>query len=255
MDKGIEAKYEDRYVAYLDVLGTKNTVYNSDFPNDLIESLMEVNEVKNQVNEADMTCDGLEKTIFSDSIVFSMRAGKDGFSNLCSIVMYIYIAFLERNYFIRGGISYGQMFHHDGIAVGPALIEAYNLEQKAIFPRCIFNRGLFTQGAKELQKVPACIYIDTFIDISNGIFMVDYLRDFIKILDFSEKDIVAQMNTIKVNIERNLLEYKDDTNILKKYKWMAEYFNRTLQPTQLDIKKNDTKMYDEHLAKVKPIKF
>ncbi|WP_331701786.1 hypothetical protein [Paenibacillus sp. IITD108] len=48
---------------------------------------------------------------------------------------------------MRGGITYGKLYHSDGIVYGLAMIDAYNLESKcAIYPRVVVNGSALVAG-------------------------------------------------------------------------------------------------------------
>ncbi|WP_338988091.1 hypothetical protein KST01_03635 [Fusobacterium animalis] len=45
-------------------------------------------------------------------------------------IIYISIELLDKGVYIRGGMTYGKLYHENNICFGPAMVEAYSLEQK-----------------------------------------------------------------------------------------------------------------------------
>jgi hypothetical protein len=89
---------------------------------------------------------------FSDCICISIPTHIDGLhflqivKSFLSVISAFQMAMLELDdkcYFIRGGISVGQYYHDDNMIFSPALIEAYELEnKKAIVPRILIAEQL-----------------------------------------------------------------------------------------------------------------
>lgn len=87
----------------------------------------------------------IASTQFSDSLVFSCKADDGG----TSVLMIEFIAKLMRasfelGFILRGGITLGPLIHEEGGPLfGPAFVEAYALESKmAIWPRILVEQAV-----------------------------------------------------------------------------------------------------------------
>jgi hypothetical protein len=107
----------------------------------------------------------VEFSYFSDSFIVSAPAGKDDFlifkilSVICDALLSGGGLLAPRNkpkvkrcrpFLVRGGVTIGNLRHHEGIAYGPALIEATEIEKNAYYPRFLCSNNLI----KYLDAVP-----------------------------------------------------------------------------------------------------
>jgi hypothetical protein len=77
-------------------------------------------------------------TAFSDSIVISTdtNGGQQAFlTYLCQMSCVRYAG----NCFLRGGLSFGPLYHESNVIFGPAMNQAYELEQRAEYPRIVVD--------------------------------------------------------------------------------------------------------------------
>lgn len=136
--------YEDRAVLFFDILGFKG----------LVEAgreveIFEVLQISQDIKQG-YPFDGfgaMEISAFSDSIIVSAKVD-DGIG-LARVVQYAgYLAwkYLDLGILTRGGVAVGKMHHKNGVAFGPALLKAYDLESKlAIFPRILTSSDVHNQ--------------------------------------------------------------------------------------------------------------
>lgn len=141
--------YEDRVCLFLDIMGFTEHV------NDTIQgeslNLTKITEISKLLTDLPI---GVEKfgfkgtnrqiTQFSDSIVISFPlTDRNAFVKLIDELMLVTINLINKEYLVRGGISYGKLYHNEKIVFGPAMNTAYELESKiAIYPRIIFDKEL-----------------------------------------------------------------------------------------------------------------
>ena len=92
---------------------------------------------------------------FSDSIVFSVnRLNLETIKLFCNLVERITSLLFECSSACRGGIAFGKLYHKDNIVFGPAMIEAYKIEQEAIYPRIIISKDIIASLSKnELSRL------------------------------------------------------------------------------------------------------
>jgi len=231
--------FEDRAVAFIDVLGFKSVVENATVTNlNFLEKL--VATLETAVPELDGTVSStvpkelIPKHIsISDCIILSAPLTSSKRSSYCGLSILIMRAiqlthiFLEKGYLIRGGISIGQVWHTDSNIVGPAYQDAYLLETKTGSPRIELS-----EKAKEywLQRN----------DGSNSMclnyrerFMVNGLHDYY-IQDgthgSAEKAFLGYKNTIEQKIVSEVVD-----SIQYKWWWFGEFLNSEIERNQFIV--------------------
>lgn len=136
------------------------------------------------------------------------------------------------NHFVRGGMTIGGFEKGSTIVSGSGLLEAHDLEEKAVHPRIILNPAIvrdyisFSRPAPlVVDKEDQRIFID-FLSVQmkewldpekgageNGDMDLTYLKGFRSVL-----------SGIRVNIEK-ALEAAADSRVREKYVWLQEYFD------------------------------
>lgn len=145
-------KYQNKLVAFIDVLGFSNLVYSNKMEeiNSYYEMLLTgFREVARRKR--------LDFLLISDSIVVYAPLKKQNLATFVSVLYGLQYKLLLKGILIRGGISYGNLYtsKKDNIVVGTGLINAYKLESQAIYPRIIIDRrlvGLFFDGSDNFNN-------------------------------------------------------------------------------------------------------
>ncbi|MHB8258697.1 MAG: hypothetical protein ACYDCN_00375 [Bacteroidia bacterium] len=238
--------YQNRVVAFLDVLGFQEKLYqfeneanekleqekNEDFENldkgQILQSA-KANEFINTFIEAISKVDKEKFScyLFSDNICITVNYGTDK-SVLIELLMLIsdlFYSFAQKGYFLRGGIDYGKFINQETIAIGVPLITAYKLETNiAIYPRIVISENfkkIFDEyKTSEEYQTSSQVFIKSFILSSCEI---NYLNVFLKVLNTDDKEtyFLNIHNSIKQNLEENKMKEK----IYVKYDWLASEFN------------------------------
>nr|BFD60237.1 hypothetical protein CKG001_23440 [Bdellovibrio sp. CKG001] len=139
-------KYKKSYVAFVDVLGFKQLVANSDttkisiYYSIIKDSIEKLSEILNDFGKIDFQ-------IMSDSIVFSVEPTSTDFNSkllslraLCAGIAHLQFYLAMEGIWLRGGISFGEIkFMDSQFVVGPALVSAHAHELKAKYPRVILD--------------------------------------------------------------------------------------------------------------------
>lgn len=151
--------HEKCYVAFLDLLGFKEMLYNE--TPEKIEGMYEalftyLNSLKglkaqalSSHNKAVDYYNNVHKNLFigirSDSIVLAIKADEDK-----DLSFLIYVCdhiqkrlFNKHDMILRGGISYGAFYGCGDIIFGHGFDKALKLENEAIYPRIIIDRELY----------------------------------------------------------------------------------------------------------------
>ncbi|MBQ7954795.1 MAG: hypothetical protein IJ282_03535 [Lachnospiraceae bacterium] len=273
-------EYEKRIVCFMDLLGFKKMIKDStenlDIRNKILKLLQDINEVHNNVQESrnftvipeSKTENGFnpkrvfdsglqsEMSFFSDSVIFSYKLTQQR-EDLMDVIMALHeISFfvfqmLSMGFFVRGGLSYGDVYHKGNICFGPALVKSVSLEETAIYPRisidpCFFNENMSDSvyyGKTSISKRNRDYLEDTYhcVDTTNN--TSSYKKDiwemrkdiqFIHFLDILDININYDKSValhIKSVIE-NELRKNYPQNITEKYVWIKEYYNSVVYNVQ-----------------------
>jgi hypothetical protein len=140
---------------------------------------------------------------------FQMRLAMDGF-------------------FVRGGISVGDLYMDDIMVYGPALLEAIEAESSlAIDPRIVLAKSAKEAVDKQLEYYPLrdeeTPYVHDICKDADGRYYVDYLQAVLTAAGYFSKK--RDLRNHKANIERQLKKNKGDPRIWSKYMWVAQYHN------------------------------
>jgi hypothetical protein len=233
--------YDERFVAFLDILGFKNmiesTKNNIEYQEKIKNVLNYIAGIRNDNYYGDLAKYRVfkEVSVFSDSIVISYSSSLDIGGALFHVLMdlvYICIDLLINGIYVRGGVSCGQMYHDKKVCFGPAMVQSYEIENKtAVYPRIVIDptairRGLALPGKantldQEAKHLKALICCDEY-----GTYYLDFLSQ------RSEFDpsypYECFLNDLKVSIVSNLgLGYP--IHIAQKYFWFANYYNETIK--------------------------
>ncbi len=138
-------KSSNYYLAYLDILGTKDIVAkdkNDRYLNELNKIYEQAISTKLLVNDWNNL--HINAKIFSDNILLFIKADGQNdrykLESLIGLASMIQCAALAKGYLLRGGITYGNFFENERFVHGQALVHAVNLEEKnAIYPRIIID--------------------------------------------------------------------------------------------------------------------
>lgn len=222
--------YEDRIVAFVDVLGFKGLVDSS--KND-VKVLRNITSALSTLYEwiwkweADGGDSSFAFTQFSDSVVLSALADtQDSFEMLLQLMLGIVDIAYSNCIIVRGGIARGKLIHDNEMVVGPAMVDAYFLEsQIAKYPRIVISEELKTEFEVNLQEYvdsqPNLTEIPSFNKIFkqddvDGLWYMDYIDpDEEFVIRHSKKDYIE---TLK-DIARKGLS-NSDANVRMKYEWL-----------------------------------
>ncbi len=212
-----KARYEECIVAFLDILGFKNNVLNSQ--NDLsileniVQSLKIVNAIPSGGKKVSNSLEG-ERTIkirsrfFSDSLVFFLRKKPEDIAHLFFIIRYLQDQLWHRGICLRGSINLGEMYwtrEDDNVTVGKGLIDAYETESTiAIYPRIIVSEELHALiehenansvpfGDERVTSLNQCINKD-----ADGLYFLDLLNPRIRRAEDESLEILPNGNEFSI---------------------------------------------------------
>ncbi len=220
-----EIKYEEKYVAFLDILGFKDLIDQN--KKDSIHSIININSSISFVNQLIKEIETVsvnvkpEEPSYKNQIKISYKYFSDCicvsnqhlfFLILNLQVLQFYLA--TKNIFIRGGLAKGNHFENENIIFSKGLVDAYKLEsKKADYPRIIIHDCLVEEIL--LNK-------NMYLIGNDGIKFLDFLG-FLEWIKDEE-----QIDKIKTNIRESIIwqvETSKEDKITQKYNWLVEYFN------------------------------
>lgn len=240
--------YEQRIVAYVDILGFSNLIKRSTNNNEILNKIylalshfQEEREKNEKDNErfGDRIC---EYSTQSDCIVISYKFyQKSGaFFNVLTDIYFLISEISSLGFLVRGGITIGKLFHDKQNVFGPALVEAVELEEKcAHYPRVIIKNEDFNKGIKEgflfsPEDEREYILKRLKLDI-DGFWYVDFFEqksDFDYSFDYME--YMANWRSLIID---GLKENLTNNSVYSKYSWLSTYFNRAVENQRIEIEK------------------
>lgn len=272
--------YENRIVAFIDILGFKDLIKKSENNPDQVNELLEIlkyikawdtqGQNKWDTNviavEEDAQTKGLEKfdisgitacTCFSDSIVVSVQCENELINEKASTLIgnlsKIGAKLLQAGILIRGAMTVGNLIHtNDGIIMGPAIIEAYLLESNyAKNPRIILSDKLIGKLNYPLKRksdrYPYHQYINRFKDGCAGFHQMQFFQVM--------QSEVNEQNKLKYDLDvirKRLIDGLDMSfskpEVFLKYQWLMNQYNE-LVINEDNVKKPiyDVNLADSHL--------
>lgn len=250
------SKYEEKYVVFLDILGFKQLVQQSESNPEVLEKLTAALNAMNIFKGLESLLarsnlaiqDGYKETVsistFSDSVIISTRADIVGLLLITSIAQILSCNLFCLGILARGAISKGLLIHTDNMVLGSGLIKAYELESKAaIYPRVIVDECVIKDiMGNETYKVWGASITPDF----DGMFFVNYLT--LPTLLIASQ--IYPQNT-KLGLLGNgreglhsLWNSAKDLGVKAKIVWMVNYINSKaselgIEPITLNPKGND----------------
>jgi hypothetical protein len=224
--------YQERLCLFLDILGFSSLVKNQEC-NVVLNVIREIKrELKS--NKEYMNQIGTEPiaTTFSDCIVLSLEPKATNIEKAANILVTATVQMLQDTYLnqevsLRGGISYGELYHKSDGVFGPAMIKAYELEsQFADWPRVIFDKSVIAhfKDKKGLPSIGFTNYGDGFwgVDCLNRI--EDVLnREVQRCLDSeAARDNLGKLFKISEITQAKLSEHYGNPKVYSKYLMLNE---------------------------------
>ncbi|WP_157208911.1 hypothetical protein [Mariniflexile maritimum] len=248
--------YGNRAVAFLDVLGFQNKLkefenealqYYDNFVSANSDDDTDEDEVGGRVYYSQKATDFIETFnkaiskldndkfsyyLFSDNICITAKnISNDGEKSLVELLLVIselYFEFVQKGYFLRGGIDHGLFIDKASIALGVPLATAYKMESSlAVFPRIILSKDFVKQLSNHIaidEYEIESILNSSLVKVSCEI---QYLNVFNHIFKVEDKEYFFE----KYNhyISENLLSSSVSESIFLKYKWLADEFNSFIE--------------------------
>ena len=163
----------------------------------------------------------LQAAFFSDCTYVSARSVEGGTDRVVNVVLGYARHLLKQELFVRGGIACGLAAHRGGTVVGPAVLTAYSMEQKAaVYPRIVLEDDVAGSLLKIDKGSNATATVRRGED---GLYYLDVLTT-LGLRDDGE----AVLRQARKLIEDHLKERRS-LDIHAKWRWLAAQYNRALK--------------------------
>lgn len=260
VDTPTNIAYENRVVAFVDILGFKEVIQRSKNDPELVSRIFYALDVRKD-SWAEAYSKEVEFTYgpeffddrfhsFSDCIVMSVSSRIEDVGLLIYSVFKICRQLLNQGFVSRGGIAMGDLYHHDdsgedkksrrapSMVFGPAFIDAYQFESShADGPRVILQNSVWkticayrrehpdTKLSKFLKvHVPRAedgpAFIDIFADFGSNEFYA------------SHRDLDNEIGVLKAHICHALDGATDRPHVFKKNAQLAREFNKAIREAE-----------------------
>ncbi len=242
----LKQNLQNKYVAFLDVMGFSNLVYSSRV--DILESYFD--RIIEVLEELKIEKANIQSFQISDSIILICPDSPKDFKNLILAIRRIQNSLLYKKILLRGAISYGKVYYNSikNIIVGVGYIRAYKLEQEAKFPRVIIDPIIVKHIANDRQSFIDTINAKDDINIDSRYIYergkYSTILDDAIFIDYATR--VLKSNKIYANFHKlydTIVEnFYGDQSLYIKYVWLKDYFLEHLQ-IRLDsipLNKHDT---------------
>ncbi|MGR3221097.1 MAG: hypothetical protein ACUZ8H_14970 [Candidatus Anammoxibacter sp.] len=235
--------FEEKAVAFIDVLGFKPLVKHATYDSKKLAELEELIELlSTAVPELDGTMDAsvpkslIPKYIYiSDSIILSApltskeRLDYEGLSVLVMRVIQLTHVLLRKGYLIRGGISVGDVWHTESNIVGSAYQDAYLIESENPDP-CVKLSPTATEHWNKKVNESGCD--NMCLKYENDI-MVNGLHDaYIK--DKSHGAVKRAFDDYACIVNREI-EKNHTGNVRDKWCWFKQYLDSEVKRNQFIV--------------------
>lgn len=258
-------KYDKRLVAFIDILGFKEIIKQSETDSTKIELIysvlkylknwetpeywdlkfveIEESAQRKGVNNFDIrrktNC-----TAFSDSIIISVQTDNDineMTSTLIVNLAYIGAVLLEQGILIRGAITIGELIHDDnGTVFGQGLIDSYQLENNySKYPRVILSDKLIAKLNYPINTkrnhYPYHQYVDRFLDGCVGFHQMIYYQVMENWAEMTKEKLIDSLAKIRKVIIDGLDISFEKPEIFEKYNWLKEQYNKLIILSDFDF--------------------
>ena len=233
--------YKAYVVAFLDILGFRDTIDQTK------DNPIEIKNISDALAEVRQTIYGIsgkfdiKARMFSDTILITCsNTNFPSLGLLLGFIASLQIKFIEKSHFLRGAVAIGDHYESDEVMFGPTMIQAYETEKLAIWPRVVIHPSVW----ENLERIHIGFVLESLVRRSkDGLAYLDYLQTAFPLelaLDWVQeysKEMVSSSSPVTIlsthkSAILKLAKQKpvnSRTEILTKYHNLAEYHNMVLE--------------------------
>lgn len=249
------------YCAFLDVLGFSARIrasYKDKTANELLRQFhaifeRRINRLKSEVDESLLYFKSFSDNVLLAHPRFSHDMESEFGFILWSISEYQFEMALQ-GFFIRGGLSVGNLFVDDNSVYGEALIDAYELESKvAVNPIVVLcdNTMKFVDHHIGYYYGESAPQVRHVLVNADGRYFINYLSECILETDDGEELHADSLRKHKEQIELALSLYAGQAAVFAKFSWLSAYHNYFCESVSSYPGYSDALKIDSELATVK----
>ncbi len=249
-----KAVYEKRIVAFVDILGFRTMIEDSKTDIELRWKIKKAVEIIRESARADVDYSVRKVSTFSDSAVISYGVKTSSLFYILLDIIHLQLGLGALGIVIRGGIAIGDCYHDGNIIFGPAMNEAYRLEQDvAKWPRVVIMADTLRQGLREtidrnpygkkydIEEIRGLLKEDAYNEEADNheLFFVDFLRQSDELIDFGDEYfnwlrdfrvfLIASLNRYSPKNEDLENSKAEADRVFKKYRWLLGYWNSVVE--------------------------
>jgi hypothetical protein len=231
-----KSSYEERYCAYIDILGFSDLIgrlRTGSLSFETIRSLLKRIHAPYDPAIIDFEhCDFRAQSI-SDAVTLSTQPTIAGLGMLIAAIRQLSVALLHEGYFVRGALCKGLLYHDESTVFGDALIKAYTLEQEVVrFPRIMLTKDVVDDAMASAKRDE---FQEHIRQAEDGPYFVHILWKLWMLLDLihrhdyenEEPDLTFYAH-IRQMIERKFWESVDTPRHFEKVQWFCRYWNGSI---------------------------
>lgn len=230
-------KYENRIVAFIDLLGFKEAVYTKQ-----CEDIHRAIECFHAVAKKKQTYTKTRHvTQFSDSIVISALATEPSAVFFLLIdIQYMIGDLIQHGFLCRGGICLGDLLHNSKYLFGSGIIKAYQMENsKASFPRVIVDNDVILLAKKyhapQNRPNEETEYVKRIISCDNdGYFFIDYFESYVKQFAY-----IQNVSHYLIMLEEFIRKMAGNEKLESKKNWLIQKYNTLLEQLKKGLPYSD----------------
>lgn len=223
-------KYKEGYVAFVDILGFKNWLLETDSEESNFEKTKKVFSAINHIRHiVEDTFDDIELGIFSDSFVLATT--NENYQILFILIKEIEeIIYKETHLLLRGGIVKGKYYIKDNIVFGPAIVKAYEIESSIKYPRIGIDEDVLVEC--ENDNTDALLFVDfdgkTCVN-TFAIRLIPLEKRTKETPEEIKKSFFEKLENIQKEVKDDISCYIDlvqGKKVIDKYYWRITPFNK-----------------------------
>lgn len=247
-------RYEDRIVAYLDVLGWGAAIQRSLVEPELVTTLGiaqnllvgyagHLNSVR--IMMGDSESDAVHVTQFSDTIIVSAPISISGLEQVRSLLWFVTGTLLQQGLLVRGAIVVGQVYHRNGSIFGPALLDAHNGEKAACYPRVTIDRDLAEVALQNDRVIDGKTREYNYSHKnwrkdSDDVFFYDFLQPMGATTDTVKREhhvdyASRTLANVKKLALKSIAAFADDASKRAKHEWLLRYAQDVAGEYEIDF--------------------
>ncbi len=167
---------------------------------------------------------------FSDTLVLAdpVKRGESAeaaVTGLAAQAGWLQLELVRRGFFVRGALTLGGFHIYGGLIFGPALVEAYELEQRAVQPRVVLGEKAEECLRATVSRLRRSERLgQPLLRDYDGHAFVDYLALALE----SPEDPTEVLRAHRDKILERLREHRGERDTWEKYRWAAEYHNQVV---------------------------